>query len=84
MRREIGRHIVIDPEIHHGAMTFWGTRIPIAYVLDDVAEGTDWETVVEQWHGSVTPEAISEAIRLAVDALLAEHGQPRRSESAPA
>lgn len=84
MRREIGRHIVIDPEIHHGAMTFRGTRIPIAYVLDDVAEGTDWETVAEHWHGSVTSEAISQAIRLAVDALLAEHGQPRRSAPAPA
>lgn len=84
MRREIGQYIVIDPDIHHGAMTFKGTRVPIAFVLDDVADGTDWDTIVEQWNGSVAPDAIMEAIRLATDALLAEHGQPRRSVSRPA
>ena len=35
MRRELGCHIVIDPEIHHGEITFRGTRIPIAFVLED-------------------------------------------------
>jgi uncharacterized protein (DUF433 family) len=84
MRRELGRYIVIDPEIHHGDITFRGTRIPVAFVLDDVAEGTDWDTIVEQWHGSLTKEAIGEAVRLACEALLAQHGQARRSEPARA
>ena len=67
MRRELGRHIVVDSEIHHGAITFRGTRIPVAFVLDDVADGTDWDTIVELWNGSITREAIAEAIRLAAE-----------------
>ena len=84
MRRELGRHIVIDSEIHHGAITFRGTRIPVAFVLDDVADGTDWDTVIELWHGSITKEAIAEAIRLASDALVAQHEPAQRSEPARA
>jgi uncharacterized protein (DUF433 family) len=75
MRRELGRHIVIDSEIHPGEITFRGTRIPVAFVLEDVAEGTDWDTIIEQWHGSLTKEAIGEAVRLASEALVAQHGQ---------
>jgi uncharacterized protein (DUF433 family) len=84
MRRELGRHIVIDSEIHHGAVTFRGTRIPVAFVLDDIADGTDWDTVIEQWHGSISREAIAEAIRLASEALVAQHEPTQRSESARA
>jgi uncharacterized protein (DUF433 family) len=84
MRRELGRHIVIDSEIHHGEITFRGTRIPVAFVLDDVADGTDWETIINLWHGSITKEAIAEAVRLAADALVAHHRRAERSESARA
>jgi uncharacterized protein (DUF433 family) len=84
MRRELGRHIVVDSEIHHGEITFRGTRIPVASVLDDVADGTDWDTIVEQWHGSVTKEAIGEAVRLALEALLLQHGQVLRTAPARA
>ncbi|MFN8632388.1 MAG: DUF433 domain-containing protein [Chloroflexota bacterium] len=84
MRRELGRHIVMDSEIHHGEITFRGTRIPVAFVLDDVADGTDWDTIIQHWHGSITPEAIAEAIRLASDALVAQHKPARRSDSARA
>ncbi|HZO26334.1 MAG TPA: DUF433 domain-containing protein [Chloroflexota bacterium] len=73
MRREIGRHLVIDSEIHHGEITFRDTRIPVASVLDDVADGTDWDTIVQQWNGSVTKEAIGEAVRLAIEALVLQH-----------
>ncbi len=84
MRRELGRHIVIDSEIHHGAMTFRDTRIPVADVLEDVAEGTDWDTIIEQWHGSLTREAIGEAVRLACEALVVQYGQASRAEPARA
>jgi uncharacterized protein (DUF433 family) len=84
MRREPGRHVVIDPEIHHGEITFRGTRVPVASVLDDVADGTDWDTIVEQWHGSITREAIGEAVRLAADALVAQYRQTRHSSPARA
>ena len=75
MRREIGRHLVIDSEIHHGEITFRGTRIPVASVLDDVADGTDWDTIIKQWNGSITKEAIGEAVRLALEALVLQHGR---------
>jgi uncharacterized protein (DUF433 family) len=84
MRREIGDHLVVDSEIHHGAITFRGTRIPVAFVLDDVAEGADWDTIVELWHGSITKDAIGEAVRLACEALVTQHRQAPRSAPARA
>lgn len=53
-----------DPKICHGQPAFRGTRILVADVLDHVAEGHAWETIVEEWHGSITPEAIAEAVML--------------------
>jgi uncharacterized protein (DUF433 family) len=55
---------VCDPRICHGQPTFRGTRILVADVLDQVAGGLTWETIVEEWHGSLTAEAVSEAVQL--------------------
>ena len=66
----LGRYIVADPDICHGKLTFRGTRIFVADVLDQVARGVAWETIVEQWGGAVKEEAIAEAVRLAREALL--------------
>jgi uncharacterized protein (DUF433 family) len=66
----LGRFIVADPEICHGKLTFRGTRIFVADVLDQVARGMAWETIVEQWGGAVSEEAIAEAVRLAREALV--------------
>jgi len=66
----MGRHIVTDPQICHGKPTFRGTRIMVADVLDQVAEGLAWETITEEWHNSITKEAIAEAVYLASQALL--------------
>ncbi|MEK7440765.1 MAG: DUF433 domain-containing protein [Chloroflexota bacterium] len=60
----LGRYIVADPEICHGKPTFRGTRIFVSDVLEMVAEGMAWETIIEQWHGSVTKEAIAESVKL--------------------
>jgi uncharacterized protein (DUF433 family) len=68
----LGRYLVADPDICHGKPTFRGTRILVADVLDQVAAGLAWETIIEEWRGSLTPEAIAEAVRLARQALL-EH-----------
>jgi uncharacterized protein (DUF433 family) len=62
--RYIGRYIVTDPEICHGKPTFRGTRIMVSHVLEQVAEGTAWETIVQEWRGDITKEAIAEAVRL--------------------
>jgi uncharacterized protein (DUF433 family) len=69
-RKVLGKYIVADPKICHGKLTFAGTRIFVKDVLDMVAEGMDWGEIGRQWHGSVSREAISEAVQLARRALL--------------
>jgi uncharacterized protein (DUF433 family) len=67
-KRMIGRFIVADPAICHGQPTFRGTRILVRDVLDQVASGIAWETIVEEWRGNVQSDAISEAVLLASQA----------------
>lgn len=66
----IGRHIVSDPKICHGKPTFRGTRVLVSDVLEQVASGMAWETIVEEWNDSITKDAIREAVQLASQALL--------------
>jgi uncharacterized protein (DUF433 family) len=68
----LGRYIVMDSRICHGQPTFRGTRIMVWQVLEQVASGIVWEAIVEEWRGSVPKEAIAEAVRLAMQALV-EH-----------
>ena len=67
----IGRFIVADQGICHGQPTFLGTRILVADVLEQVATGMAWESIVEEWRGDIGVEAIAEAIRLAVTGIAA-------------
>ena len=62
--RLLGRYIVADPKICHGKPTFRGTRIFVSDVLEMVAQGMAWETIIEQWHHSISAEAIAEAVKL--------------------
>jgi len=64
----MGRYVVTDPRICHGQPTFRGTRILVSDVLEQVASGMVWAAIIEEWRGSITPEAISEAVRLATEA----------------
>jgi len=64
----IGRCVISDPAICHGQPTFRGTRILVSGVMEQVAEGMAWETIVEEWRGDVSVDAISEAVRLASQA----------------
>jgi uncharacterized protein (DUF433 family) len=70
MAKAIGRHIVVDPAICHGQPTFRGTRIFVADVLEQVASGMAWESIIESWGGALTKEAIAESVRLAREFLL--------------
>jgi hypothetical protein len=36
--------------------------------MEQVAGGIAWETIVEEWRGNVSPDAIAEAVRLASQA----------------
>ncbi len=61
----LGRYIVADPRICHGKPTFRGTRIMVWQVLEQVASGMAWESIVEEWEGRIPSEAIAEAVKLA-------------------
>jgi uncharacterized protein (DUF433 family) len=52
----------------------------VADVLEQVADGLDWETIIEEWRGSITEEAIAEAISLSRQAFL-EHADKYVLES---
>ena len=40
----------------------------MADVLEQVGAGIAWETIIEEWRGDVSSDAISEAVRLASQA----------------
>lgn len=71
MVKTLGRYIVVDSAVCHGKPTFVGTRILVSDVLEQVANGLVWETIVGDWRGDVSKDAIAEAVRLARDVLLA-------------
>ena len=82
-RKLIGRYIVTDPHICHGKPTFRGTRIMVSQVLEQVASGMAWDTIVDEWRGSVPKDAIAEAVRLALQAFI-DHVDQYAVESIPA
>jgi uncharacterized protein (DUF433 family) len=59
-----GRYIVTDPGVCHGKPTFRATRILVSDVLEQLASGMAWETVIQEWHGSITREGLAEALFL--------------------
>lgn len=72
-RQVLGRYLVVDPKICHGKMTFRGTRVFVSDILEDVADGLDWDVIVEKWHGSFPKAAIAEAVRLASETMFAQY-----------
>lgn len=68
----MGEYIVADPRICHGALTFRGTRVFVADVLEQVEQGMPWGRIVQEWDGKVTLPAIAEAVRVARQSLLAK------------
>jgi len=51
----IGRYIVTDPDVCHGQPTFRGTRILVSDILEQVAGGMAWETIIEEYVLEPTP-----------------------------
>ena len=47
-----------------------GTRIMVWQVLEMLADGMAWETIIEQCHNSITKDAIAEAVKLSGEAFL--------------
>ena len=52
-RLVFGSRIVADPRICHGKLTFNGTRVFVAQVLEQVAKGRRWESIarIVAWLG---------------------------------
>jgi uncharacterized protein (DUF433 family) len=67
----IGQYIVAAPGVCGGRPTFKYTRLEVAVVLDLLAAGWTTEHILREYAQSkLTPEAITEAIRLAKEALM--------------
>ena len=79
----LGRYIVADAEICHGKPTFIGSRVMVRQVLRLVAKGESWDAIAAEWPGSVTKEAIAEAVALA-QRIFEDHAQEYPVESMPA
>jgi uncharacterized protein (DUF433 family) len=82
-KKLLGRYLVADPEICHGKPTFVGTRVMVAQVLKQVAEGMPWDAITADWRGSVCKEAIAEAVELA-QRTFEDHAVKYARESQPA
>jgi uncharacterized protein (DUF433 family) len=79
-RIELGQHIVADPAVCHGKVTFKGTRIFVADVLADVENGLSWDFIIRRWGGGkLSKTAIAEALHLSRSAWLDEDGRLSRA-----
>jgi uncharacterized protein (DUF433 family) len=68
-RVEIGRYLVSDPKIHHGQVTFKGTRVMVRISLNKLRRCESVDDVLRGWP-SITRPAVQEAISLAMSALI--------------
>ena len=75
MSAALGRFVISDPSVCHGEPTFRGNRVLVGDVLEQVASGMAWDTIIEDWHGSVSREAIAEAVRLGRELLLSHRDE---------
>jgi uncharacterized protein (DUF433 family) len=75
---EMGKYVVADPNICHGQPTFRGTRIFVVDILEQLAMGLDWRSIIEDWRSRIDREAIADAVRAAAQALL-EKTEKRRA-----
>ncbi len=72
---EVGKYLVVDPQVCHGQLTFKGTRVPVHTVLVYLAKGRTIDQLLAGWP-QLTREAIVEAIRLAAAALVEKYPVP--------
>jgi uncharacterized protein (DUF433 family) len=59
-------HITVNPAIVHGKACIRGTRIPVAVVLANLADGLSVEEIMRSYP-ALTPEAIQAALAYAAD-----------------
>lgn len=76
--KEFGKYIIADPRVCGGKLIFRDTEIPVEEVLEQVADGMDWQEIVEDWEGMISHQAIAEAVRLAREVLVSHTENPLR------
>jgi uncharacterized protein (DUF433 family) len=67
----VENHLIVDPRVCHGALTFRGTRVLMETILYYLGTGHSLAHFRRSWP-EVSPEAIAEADRLASERLI-EH-----------
>lgn len=60
------RHIRVDPQIMHGTACFFGTRVPVSVVLDNLAAGETTARILDQFP-TLRPEHIPAALAYAAE-----------------
>jgi len=65
------QRIDINPQICHGKPCIRGTRVMVFVILDNLAEGESYESIIEGYH--VTREDIQAAIAFAADLAADRH-----------
>ncbi len=71
-RKILGRFIVMDPRVRDGEPSFRGTRLTVREVVEQIAAGQPWDTLITRSEGALSRRAIAEALALCVDAFLDE------------
>ena len=63
-KKELGKYLIVDPEICHGKLTFKGTRVPVSTVLTFLAMGDSIQDILRNWP-QLKREYVEEAIHFA-------------------
>ncbi len=77
---EIGKHLVVDPRVCHGKLTFKGTRVPVETVLNWLGKGESLDSMLSSWP-ELSREAVAEATKLAAEALTQKAQAEAQDES---
>jgi uncharacterized protein (DUF433 family) len=65
---EVGKHMVMDPRVCFGRLTFKGTRVPVEAILVPLlVQGRTMEKILAAWT-ELKREAVEEALQLAAAA----------------
>ncbi len=69
---KVGHHLIAHPRVCGGRLTFRGTRIKVADVLEMLSSGMTPQQVASNYPGLVSVEALQEAARLVGNGVICE------------
>ena len=68
----MAERIAVDPNVHFGKPCVAGTRIPVRDVLELIAEGLPFETIVRDYFPDLAVDDVRACVRYALEVLGAE------------